>query len=413
MNKRIWYVSKYANHPKYGNPSRQYFFSKYFSLKGHNTTLISSCSATLRQHPKLGFKNHLNYQDEELNCVLVNGPKIKLGFNLKRILSWLVFELRFLFYALFYKKEKPDIIIVSSLSILTFLSGSILKKQFKCKLICEVRDIWPLTIIETKNWSERNIFIKFLTYIEYIGYKNADIIIGSMPNLKEHVEHVNPKFKHKVYHVPMGYDPVFYSKNNFIKNDPFKDIIKEKVPNGNFVVGYAGSIGYNNCVDQIIAAASNLNDESISFLLLGDGTQKEILKKDVQKQGLANVIFIDRVEKEYVQLFLQKCDVLLHPVGVVNIYRYGLSPNKWIDYMYSSRPIIVSYNGFQSIINEAECGKFIEANNPDVLAQTILDFSNMKPEKLNEMGKRGRQYLENKLNYDVLSDYYLEIIDKV
>lgn len=413
MSNKIWFVSKYAGYPKYSNPTRQYFFSKYFSEKKREVTLISSRSSSLIDYPKLGLKNHLTIEDDKLNHVLLNGIKIKLGFNLKRIWSWIVFEFRFIIWALFFKKEKPDVIIVSSLSILTFLSGGILKKLFKCKLICEVRDIWPLTITETKEWNKNNLFIRFLSFVEYRGYKNADAIIGTMPNLIEHVGNINPLFKDKVYHVPMGYDPNFYSKSNLVEKDPFKELFENNVPKGNFVVGYAGSIGFINCVDEIIAAATKLKNYPITFILLGEGSQKNTLKKEVEQQDLANLLFLERVDKEYVQLFLQKCDVLLNPWYDSTIYKYGVSPNKWIDYMYSSRPIIVSYNGFQSIINEAECGKFIEANNPDVLAQTIVEFSNMSFEELNEMGKKGRQYLENKLNYDVLSDYYLEIIDRI
>ncbi|MDD3281830.1 MAG: hypothetical protein PHC83_09730, partial [Bacteroidales bacterium] len=63
MNKNIWFVSKYAGHPKYGNPTRQYFFSKYFSQKGHRVTLVSSRSVDLNYSPKMGLKNHLKSKD--------------------------------------------------------------------------------------------------------------------------------------------------------------------------------------------------------------------------------------------------------------------------------------------------------------------------------------------------------------
>ena len=400
-------------HPKYGIPTRQYFFSKYFSERERAVTLISSRSAALNLFPKLGFKNQLNFKDEKLNCVLINGPKIKLGFNLKRIWSWFIFEFRFLLWALFFQKEKPDVIIVSSLSLLTFLTGSFLKKYYNCKLICEVRDIWPLTIIEAKNWGKKNLLIRFLSLVEYTGYKNADAIIGTMPNLKEHVININNKFKEKIFHIPMGYDPKFYDKRNIGQNDPFIEVFDQNIPDGNFIVGYAGTIGVINCTEQIIEAAAKLRNEPISFLLLGNGPIKKTLIIKVKKHGLKNVLFLEPVKKEKVQFFLQKCDLLLHPVGVAKIYKYGLSPNKWIDYMYSSRPILVSYDGYKSIINEANCGRFIRANDPNLLAQTILEFSKKPKRELVEIGQNGKKYLEDNLSYNLLSNRYLNIIDNL
>src|SRR5690606_15081156 len=65
--------------------------------------------------------------------------------SFKRILSWLHFEWRLLRLP---KQQfpKPDTIIVSSLSLLTIINGLILKKRYRCRLIFEIRDIWPLTI---------------------------------------------------------------------------------------------------------------------------------------------------------------------------------------------------------------------------------------------------------------------------
>lgn len=413
INDIIWYISKYAITPEYGNPTRQYFLAKYFSNLYRKVTLVSSVSSQLNIYPDLGFKNHKIETSGNLSSVLLSGPKIKLGFSLIRIWSWLVFEFRLLIWAIFSKKEKPDVIIVSSLSLLTFLTGVFLKKYFKCKLVCEVRDIWPLTIVQTNYWNANNLFIKILSYVEYLGYKNADIIIGTMPNLRQHVKRVHEKSYNKVHCIPMGYDPDFYEKNIVCIEDPFLSIFTTKVPDGYFTVGYAGTIGFVNYVDQIIKAAALLKEKKIIFLLLGNGSKKVEITDQVANLHLENVIFIDSVEKKYVQLFLNKCDLLIHPIGDFGIYDYGVSPNKWIDYMYSSRPILVSYNGYRSIINDANCGSFVEANNPVSLSNAIIEFSMKTKIELDEIGLRGKNYLEENHNYATLSNQYLRIIDSI
>ena len=36
---------------------------------------------------------------------------------------------------------------------------------------------------------------------------------------------------------------------------------------------------------------------------------------------------------------------------------FGVSSNKWIDYMYSAKPVIISYSGYKSLINDPGCGR--------------------------------------------------------
>lgn len=413
MSENIWYISKYAVHPIHGKPSRQYFFSKYFAKKGKNVTLISSRSAALSRPPNFFWSNSQETEEKEgLSSVLINGPRIKLGLNLLRLWTWFSFELRVIIWAIFSNRKKPDVIIVSSLSLLTFLTGTVLKRYFKCKLICEVRDIWPLTLMEAKNMGPQNILIRILSFAEKTGYKYANGIIGTMPNLKEHVSSIDPAASPKVFHIPMGFDPEFYEGKFSNNEDPFRDIFEKMVPLNNFTVGYAGAIGNANCVEEIIEAAKILKDKPITFLILGDGPlKKELIQKSI-KDKHQNVIFIDSVKKELVQSFLKRCDLLVNPWKATKfLYNYGVSPNKWIDYMYSGRPILVSFNGFESIINEAGCGKFIKAADPNILAQNIEKFSLMDKKKLDDMGARGKQYLLNNLNYNSLSEKYLQVLN--
>lgn len=410
MNNRIWYVSKYAMSPTFGDPTRQFLFSKYFVKSGKDVTLIGSQSNLLFKKRKASVWEDQSSIDDGVKSIFIRGAKISLGFNFKRILSWILFEFRFLIFAFRNKNQKPDVLIVSSLSVLTFLSGIILKKVWKCKLICEVRDIYPLTLIATKGWSTKNPFIYVLSILEKLAYKYSDKIVGSMPNLVEHVANVSPSNQHKVAFIPMGVDLSLYEKE-IANEDFFSNEFDSLKSQQSFIVGYAGSIGFVNCVEEIIKAANLLKEYPIKFAILGNGPLKAQIEKSVQDNGLKNVCFFKNVEKKYVHSFLEKCDILINPWKDYNkLYKYGVSPNKWIDYMHSGKPIIVSLNGFHHIINEARCGEFIEANNVESLASTVIKYSKKDKATLKEIGENGKSYLINELNYPKLTQKYLEII---
>ncbi|MEC9303074.1 MAG: glycosyltransferase family 4 protein [Bacteroidota bacterium] len=395
--KRVFYISKYAMSPLQGGPTRQYLFSKYFAKQNVRTTLISSDSSGGNH---IGIKKLFNNYDitHNFNHIILKGSKIKLGFSIKRIISWIMFEYRLLKYFNKSKVNKNSVVIVSSLSILTFLTGVYLKKKYKTCLIVEVRDIWPRTLVDFGVIGKYNIMNYVLSKIEYIGYSNADLIVGSMKNLCAHLNTIDNSFKDKFLYMPMGYDNE--------KANSFK-----KTPSKKFTIGYAGSIGKTNNLKLLLNAASLLkNNKKIEFKILGDGQFKKKLMNEFK--CLENVVFLKKVDKNYVHNFLINCDVLVSTWLDCDIYNFGISPNKWIDYMIAARPIIVPFNGYRNIINDANCGEFIETNNPQLLADTILKYSKYSKSKLDEIGLRGKKYLLSNFTYDLLSEKYIKNIFK-
>lgn len=395
--KKIWYISKYALNPEQGGPSRQYLFSKYFNQLGYQTVLLSSNSNGFHHYKFDDF--FLNYQRGSFKHVILKGNKIELGLNLNRIKSWFLFEKRALQFLSKQNIKKNDIIIVSSLSILSFVTGVYLKKKHKVKLIVEVRDIWPQTLIDFKNLSRYNPLILFLSTIEKFGYRYADYIVGTMGNLVEHIKNVSYENFGKIHYIPMGMDLQEV-------NDSEKEI--EIPKHSNFTVGYAGTLGRANKVDLILEAAELLSEnKKIVFRIMGDG----VLKNNYLRKydHLKNVFFLPKVKKEKVNSFLKQCDVLVNPWEDKSIYKFGVSPNKWIDYMYAAKPIIVPYCGYENIINEAKCGEFIETNNPQLFADTIEKYSNMSKEELKIKGQNGKNYLKENLSYEILSKKYIEL----
>ena len=395
-NKKVWYISKYALSPDQGGPSRQFLLSKYFGSKGYKTCLISSNS---NGFSFLKFKGAYKLTEySNFKHYILNGTKINLGFNIRRIYSWIEFEYRLIRFLRNKNITNNDVVIVSSLSLLTFLSGIYLKRKHGIKLIAEVRDIWPQTLIDFKNFSKYNPVILLLSAIEKSAYKKADFIVGTMGNLGEHIKITAAGNEQKFRYIPMGFDESVLEED--YDNSPLHT--------DEFIVGYAGTIGLANKIDLILESAILLrNNKKIKFKLLGDGVLKEHYM--VKYGSLPNVEFLPRVKKNKVGRFLSKCSILVNPWEDNALYKYGISPNKWIDYMYAAKPIIVPFNGFKNIINEARCGEFIETNNVNLLANTIVKYAKMSSEELDKIGKNGKRYLEENLNYDVLTNRYKEL----
>lgn len=404
---KIVCVSKYAAIPKYGNYTRHFSFCKEWVKLGHDVTLISTNSHIAYNVPDFEGDFLIEYIDG-VRIIWIKMPKYKSVTGIIRVLSWFLFEWRI---RCNYKKlelKDVDIIYCSSLSLLSAFTGMFFKRKFGSKLVFEVRDIWPLSLTDLMDVSSKHPLVLFLKWVEKKAYSNADLIVGTMPGLSLHVEKVI-KEDFKCICIPQGLDVDFYTNGQEKIDDEF---VNKYFPNNKFTVTYAGALGVSYALDKVIDAARRLSEDAnnIHFLFLGSGNMMEELKK--QAADLHNVTFVPKIQKNKVVDFLSKSSLLLHSFQMKPIFEYGISPNKFVDYMYSGRPIIVMFSGYQSLINESGCGEFIPSEDSDALVNKIMEYYYKSEEELNYIGSKGKQFALDNLAFDKLSKVFLEEIVK-
>lgn len=369
---------------------------------GHRVAIITSDSNQLASPPLLEV-NYLFQETDGMQLCWVRTLKYSVAKSARRILSWLHFEWRLLLLPR-KKLPTPDVVVVSSLSLLTILNGLWWRVLYKCRLVFEVRDIWPLTITEEGGFKPSNPFVWGLSVIERIGYKHANAIVGTMPNLGEHVQQVLGYHK-LTYCIPMGLDTTTFASSEALP----ADYEAAYFPKGKFVVAHVGSIGITNALDTLLDCAEVMADQpKIHFLVVGDGDLRDNYRK--KYAHLRNLTFAPRVPKAMVQSVLSKCDLLYFSVHVSKVWQYGQSLNKVIDYMMAGKPVVASYTGYPSMINEANCGTFVPAGDVPALKQEIERYARMDDEKRLLIGARGKAWLVQNRSYSTLAQEYLAIM---
>lgn len=402
MSLKIWYVSKYISPPSMGAVgARGYLLMKELALMDHQIALITSDSNQLAMPPKLD-SNYLIQEVDSMQLCWVRTFKYMTAKSFRRILSWLHFEWRLL-YLPKHQLPIPDVIVVSSLSLLTVLNGLRWRMRYKCRLIFEVRDIWPLTLTEEGGFSKNNPFIKICEIVEYLGYKNADAIVGTMPNLSEHVKQVLGYSK-TTYCIPMGID-----LSTSVYSVPLStDFEACYFPPGKFIIAHVGSIGIANALETFFNCANEMKDvANIHFLIVGDGDLLESFQQKFSR--LRNLTFAPRVPKEMVQSVLTRCDLLYFSAHLSKVWNYGQSLNKVIDYMMAGKPIIASYTGYPSMINEAACGTYVSAGDHEALKREIIRYYKMSKDERDTIGSKGKTWLKQNRHYKKLAMDYLDI----
>jgi len=399
----IWYVSKYVIPPaKDRVGGRGYLIMRELARIGHECVIITSNSNQLAEMPVMSKSYFLQHVDG-MQMWWVNTIKYKTAKSFRRILSWLHFEWK-LWQMPKAQLPPPDAVIVSSLSLLTIVNGLLLRRHYGARLVFEVRDIWPLTLTEEGGFSPRNPFVLMLSYLERLAYRRADAIVGTMPNLGEHVSEVLGEVK-LTHCIPMGVDETSLS----ISEELPAEFASRYIPAGKFIVAHVGTIGITNAVETLLQCADQMKDNSsVHFLFVGDGDLRSHFQH--KYAYLKNLTFAPRVAKAKVPAVLALCDLLYFSTYPSKVWHFGQSLNKLVDYMMAGKPIVGSYTGFPSMINEAQCGSFVEAGDVDGLRLELERYTRMPHHKRQELGERARIWILANRQYSKLARDYLKIM---
>ena len=394
--KNVWIINQYAGSKNHGMNYRSYYIGKELVKSGHNVRLFAgSFSHLLRVLPKMNSR-FMEESIDGIDYVWIRTLRYSGSKSFGRIVGMFQFIFN-LFLLKTVPFEKPDVIVVSSISPLPILNAYYLSRKYKAKLIFEVRDIWPLSLIELGNISRFHPFIIFLQWIENFAYRKADKVISVLPNALGHMQKhgLDPN---KFVYIPNGIDC------DEIKNkDRFKQIPSYRTE-GKFLVGYLGTLGIANALDYFIDAAENLkNNTEIEFVIVGQGPEQERLSEKIQQKKLKNITIHPAVSKDQVQSILAQFDACYvgwfkHP-----LYRFGISANKIFDYMLSGKPIIHGSNASNDPVKDAQCGKSIPAEDIDALVEAILVLKNKSQDERIEMGVNGVRYVNTHHNYKQLA----------
>jgi len=274
------------------------------------------------------------------------------------------------------------------------------------KLVFEVHDLWPLSPMELGGMSRWHPFIMLVAAAETYAYRHADVVISILPKVREYMES-RGMAANKLHIVPNGIAPTEWVADGPDWQGADKKMLATIKDQGLSIVGYAGTHGIANALDTLLNAAKLMQDEKVAFVLVGGGPNKASLQQRAQVENLQNIYFIDPVKKEHIPALLRQFDVAYIGWNRHPLYRFGIAPNKLMDYMMAARPVLHAVDAGNDPVGEAGCGLTIEPEDPQAVAQGIRTLLALSDEERNLMGQRGREFVLANLTYPVLGRRFL------
>jgi glycosyltransferase involved in cell wall biosynthesis len=295
-----------------------------------------------------------------------------------KILSGLVYGIFIFLLPLLVKNKEVDIFIVSGDTIWSpFL---LLFKIFQIPLILDIRSLE----IDTEKFVLKDISFYLSRYL-------TDGLTTITPELADILK--------KKYHLQDKKIGVWSSGFSTAQFNTIQENITTNHSGDKFVLLYHGTYSRTRGIEELIRSITYIDPplkKKIQLILIGIPQNKiEDLTKLCKELNIyEQVKIIPPVDIKKIPFYIQSCDVGIIPLPPNNEWWRVSVPLKTLEYLAMGKPIIATNIPFhQKIFDMATCGILINTNTPKEIANAIMSLYQNK-EKLNEMGKKGKEIVE-------------------
>lgn len=413
MKKKVWIFNHYSGGMYKNQGGRHYWFAENLIKRGYDPTVF--CASVLHNRDEkidIEVGKYKRKTVDEIPFVFVETPEYD-GNRVKRVNNMIQFYRNLFPVSKEYSGEygKPDIILASSVHPLTMVAGIKIAKKFGIPCICEVRDLWPESVVAYGILKKEGLVAKSLYKGEKWIYKNADSIVMTWEGGKDYIidqgweDEVSLS---KIEHISNGVVVDSFDRNSeeFIIED--EDLENKDYKN----IVYAGSIRKVNKLGMLLDAAKVILDkgrDDIRFLIYGSGNEVDTLKQRCVDEGISNVIFKGRVNKKYIPSILKKSYINILHNESTSLNKYGQSQNKFFEYLASGRCVIQTYKTGYNIIERYNCGYVVQDQTPGNIAGVIMEAADN--EELTEtMGENARE-AAHEFDFEKLTDKLIDVIE--
>ncbi len=402
----ILLINHYAGSPSLGMEYRPYHLAREWVRAGHQVTVWAADHSHVRAtRPPAGEQDldGIRYRFFPTPAYQGNG----LG-RVKNIWSFLR-QVRAAGDAEI-ARQRPDVVIASSTYPMDVWVARRIARRAGAVLVYEVHDLWPLSPIELSGMSPWHPFALLCGAAEKAGYRDADLVVSMLPKVHEHMASRGLDLE-RLAIVPNGISPDDW----LVPPEPLRadlvTVLQAHRHAGRAVLGYAGSMGLPNALDHVLDAAHAWKSLPVALVMVGDGHERERLVRRIADEGLAlQVQWLPPIPKAQVPAFLAAVDIALIGWQKVPIYRFGIAPNKLMDYMMAARPVLHAVEAGNDPVAEAGCGVTVAPEDPVALTEGLQQLLTTPRDEREAMGRRGRDFVLSEHTYPVLAQRFLDAV---
>lgn len=387
---KILLINQVFVSPEEPGHTRHFEMGQYLKQRGHELIIVASdlnYQTGQRTVERRGLYAEQNFDGIRVLRSYMY-PAIHRSY-FWRVIAFFSFMFSSIWTAL--RVKDVDLVLGTTPPIFQAVSALVVASLRGKPFLLEVRDLWPefgISMGVLKN----PLIIALSRWLENFLYKRANHILVNSPAYREYMLAKGVP-ENKVTYIAYGTDV-----DMFNPSIDGSSVRKELKVEDKFVVLYAGALGQANDIGTLLRAAERLkNEESIRFVLFGDGKERARLESEANTKNLTNVIFAGTRPKKDMPLIVASADVCLAILQDIPAFRTTY-PNKVFDYMAAGRASVIVIDGItRELIESSRGGVYVHPADDAMLAQKILELS-QNPAQVRAMGVSAREYLVKNLD---------------
>lgn len=322
--------------------------------------------------------------------------------KIRRIATYSTFAASASLYATLAAR-RPDLVYVYQLPTLGG-AAALLRATRGIPFVFDVQDLWPdaLRLTGMQPGSKALAFIdRFARWV----YSRAAAVVVLSPGFRELlIARGVPQAKIEV--IFNWCDEANVQREGPAPGFPGAD---------QFRILFAGNMGRAQALSSVLDAASILQEKkaNISFVMLGDGVERQGLMAQASVRGLNNVVFLPRVSMADVGGYLQAADALLIHLKSDRMFDAWI-PGKTQAYMAAGKPLLAALRGDAArIVEHADAGVTATPGDASSIAAAAAHLASESAERRAAMGRNGRNYYSRNMSLDVGADRFASLFYRV
>lgn len=273
------------------------------------------------------------------------------------------------------------------------------------RLVVNLQDIHPEIAVATGVLRNRGA-IRAFERMERWVYRRADCMVVISEGFRDNLLSKGvPDSKIRV--VPNWADP------DFVRPGVHDQELREQWGRDRFAVVYSGGLTHNSNLEPLIEAAAVLRNEPFRFVIIGEGVRKPDLEEAARARRVDNVTFMPFQPLERYPRVLSTAD--MNVVTLSAAAAVASASSKIYKMMASGRPVLAiapPSSEIGRLVAAAQCGFVV---GPALVEELVgvLRYASTHREEVEQMGRRGRQYLEQHLARRISTEKIAGILSEV
>lgn len=385
---RITYIHQYFKTPDQPGGGRSWEFARRLVADGHQVTVICAGPTSRR------------YEAEGVQVVQAAVSYRSEMSLLRRAVAFVHF---LLVSTVLATRHRADVVFATSTPLTVAVPGIIAAFVRRTRFVFEVRDLWPDAPIEL-GLVRNPALIRVARWLEWFAYRRADQIIALSPGMAEGVKRV----------APAAHVTVIPNASDF---ELFEGHTDERVAaraeygwdQDEVVLLYAGSFGKIYGLDWLVDVGSELADDPIRLVVVGDGATMAELTAQASALGLdPETLLLGRRVKNDVARMTVAADATVS--CLIDSTFLGMSSlNKAFDAMAAAKPMFFNHGGWLADLAVDRQSGWVLSRDPRVAAGELRVLCG-DLQQLSDAGKRNAELGRECFDRDTLYREFAEVV---